>query len=69
LRRWLSEKKQPAELPAPAVYTIPEVAALLKKSRRTIYRMIDEKQLVAVCARIPKWSLDRLLSGQGRGEQ
>jgi excisionase family DNA binding protein len=49
----------------PKVYTVKEVAELLKVSQGTVRNMIDEGQLYGVRLhqrRMPRWALDDLLA-------
>ena len=61
--------------PVPLVYTLDEVALLLKMSRCAVKGMVDRGQLPAIKAaparrgavRIPKVAVDRLLGAETEG--
>ena len=53
---------------APKVYTVEEVAELLKVNPRTVYKMVDQREIHSVRAgrqiRIPQEALDAYLRGE-----
>jgi excisionase family DNA binding protein len=74
LRR--QKKKRPSPPPNARAYTIDQAAEILQASRRTVYRMLAAKTLVALRTegdkgtfRIPKWSIDRFLAEPEIAEQ
>lgn len=52
----------------PLVYRVAEVAALLRLSKSTVYRMIDAGEMPAVrwhrSVRVPKWWVEAKLGGK-----
>ena len=53
---------------APKVWTVEEVAELLKVNPRTVYKMVDQREIHSVRAgrqiRIPQEALDAYLRGE-----
>ncbi len=53
------------------VFTVEEIAAILKVSQKSVYRLVDRKQLHAIKAlrhlRISKKSLDGFISATSEG--
>ena len=73
MERRRCDQPRPAERPhtvraeQPKVYTVKEVADLLKVSQGTVRNMIDEGQLYALRLHVrrivvPKWAVDDLLA-------